>query len=190
MNAEYIINAMMLFAIVGMCIKIFFGNDTSKDGSFGRANSTIWGYGLVGIAVLTVMFVSFSIVNKMNDMVDDGSVFKFLKKFLTSSGPSLVTIITVFWILSLNISYFTPINKGTVSKEYYQLSAGTSILFIFQIVCLFQYIGTMNPYSGNSASEVQLKRTRLSFATYFIGAINLVVVGMMTILLEFFSTDG
>jgi hypothetical protein len=41
---EYIINSMMLISIVGMCIKIFFGNNISKDGSYGRANSTIYGY--------------------------------------------------------------------------------------------------------------------------------------------------
>ena len=29
---EYVINSMFLFAVIGMCIKIFFGSATSKDG--------------------------------------------------------------------------------------------------------------------------------------------------------------
>ena len=191
MNAEYIINAMLLFSIVGMCIKIFFGNDISKDGSYGRANSTIWGYGLVGISVLTVMFVSFALQSKMNEILNT-NIFQFLKTFLSSSGPAMLTIITLVWILSLNISYFKPINKGTASKEYYQLSTGTSFLFAFQLICLFQYLNINSKIIQKTADPKNdpVAQVRYTFATYFIGAINLVVVGMMTILLELFSTDG
>ena len=190
MNAEYVISAMLLFSIVGMCIKIFFGNETSKDGSFGRANSTIWGYGLVAISVLTVMFVSFALHAKINTILNSG-IFQFLKTFLTSSGPAMLTIITLMWILSLSISYFKPINKGTASKEYYQLSTGTSFLFVFQLICLFQYLNlTVKMMKNEQEPNDKVAQTRYTFATYFIGAINLIVVGMMTILLEFFSTDG
>ena len=44
---EYIINAMLMFSIIGMGIKMFFGNITTDDGQYGRANATIWGYGTI-----------------------------------------------------------------------------------------------------------------------------------------------
>jgi len=44
--------------------------------------------------------------------------------------------------------------------------------------------------SKNATEEDATSQSRIAFATYFITAINLIVVGMMTIILQFFSTDG
>ena len=190
----YLINSMLLCAIIGMCIKIFFGNMTSVDGTYGRANSTIWGYGVVGFSILTIMFISYAIHNKISIIEKKGlyGIIDFIKSFLTSSGPAMLTIIILFWIVDLNVSYYDRINKGQVAKEYYQLSAGTSFLFVFQIILLFQYIKSyISIKTGTSNDEdAALTQGRLSFATYFVIAINLVIVGMMTIILKFFSTDG
>jgi len=190
----YLINSMLLCAIIGMCIKIFFGNMTSVDGTYGRANSTIWGYGVVGFSILTIMFISYAIHNKISIIEKKGlyGIIDFIKSFLTSSGPAMLTIIILFWIVDLNVVYYDRINKGQVAKEYYQLSAGTSFLFVFQIILLFQYIKSyISIKTGTSNDEdAALTQGRLSFATYFVIAINLVIVGMMTIILKFFSTDG
>ena len=133
---------MLISALVGMCIKIFFGNSTSADGTFGRANSAIWGYSVVGLSILTIMFVSYAIHNKVSIIEKKGAsgIIDFKKGFLTSSGPAMLTIIILFWIVNLNVDYFSRINKGQVASEYYQLSAGTSFLFVFQIILLFQYL--------------------------------------------------
>ena len=194
----YVIDSMLIFAIIGMCVKILFGNNTSVDGSYGRANSAIWGYGMVAFAILTAMFVSLAIQDKIRAIKSPGEtvgVINFLKAFLTSSGSSILTIVTLFIIITLNLSFYKRINKGSVAKEYYQLSAGTSFLFVFQIVCLFQYLRTSikiqtNTANSDEAKDIVKNQNRLSFASYFICFINIVVVGMMTIILEFFSTDG
>ena len=193
---EYIINSMLLISIVGMCIKIFFGNNISKDGTYGRANSTIYGYGVVAFCILTVMFISFAIFDKIRRIEKKGmfdSIFQFIKTFTTSAMPSLLTIIVLLWIITLNVSFYTRINQGKVAKEYYQLSAGTSLLFMFQIIAIFQYLKTyigIKTKTVDNIQEASMTMSRLAFATYFMCAINLVVVGMMTILLNFFSTDG
>ena len=190
----YIINIMLISALVGMCIKIFFGNSTSADGTFGRANSAIWGYSVVGLSILTIMFVSYAIHNKVSIIEKKGAsgIIDFIKGFLTSSGPAMLTIIILFWIVNLNVDYFSRINKGQVASEYYQLSAGTSFLFIFQIILLFQYLKSyIQIKTGTSTDpDAAITQTRLSFATYFVTIINMVVVIMMTIILKFFSTDG
>ncbi len=192
---EYIINIMMFFAIIGMCIKVFFGNVTSRDGSYGRANSTIWGYGIVAFAILTIMFVSFSLHDKIARIEKKGltGIISFIKAFLTSSGPAMLTVILLLWIVTLNTFYYTPINKGQVATEYFQLSAGTSFLFIFQIICVFQYLKLfLSIKTGNSTNPTEdaSSQVHIAFAVYFIATINMVVGAMMTILLQFFSTDG
>lgn len=192
---NYIINTMLLVAIVGMCIKIFFGNNTSSDGTYGRANSTIYGYGVVAFAVLTVMFVSFAIhdrIGKIEKKKGMSGIMDFIKSFFNSSAPSIITIIILGWIIALNTNYYERINMGKVATEYYQLSAGTSFLFMFQIVCLFQYLRLYIKIKTGTSDDKDGAQTqnRLAFATYFISAINLIVAGMMTIILTFFSTDG
>lgn len=200
MELDYIINNMLFFSIIGMCIKMFFGNTVSADGSYGRANSTIWGYGVVLIALTTILFVNYAVYNKLGTANEIGQfnaqgemsltkVFNFIKSFLQSSAPSMITIGMIVWIMSLNITYFTRINKGQVANEYYQLTLVNSVLCIFQLIALFMYLKTYISTDQTGEDKAQ-SQTRLSFATYFVSTINLIVVGMMTIILEFFSTDG
>jgi hypothetical protein len=191
----YIINAMFMFTVMGMCIKMFFGNNTSKDGTYGRANSTIWGYGIAALSIITVMFVGYAIHDRISKIEKKGlnGIISFIKSFLTSSGPAILTVILLLWIVTLNIFHFYKINKGQVASEYYQLSAGTSFLFIFQIICVFQYLKTfIRIKTGTSEDEKEDAKnlSRISFAVYFITTINMVVAGMMSIILMFFSTDG
>ena len=192
---EYIINAMLLFAIIGMTIKIFFGNNTSQDGTYGRANSTIWGYGIVAFSILVIMFVSFTLHDKIARIENKGisGIFAFIKSFLTSSGPSILTVLILLWIVTLNTIHYKRINKGQVASEYFQLSAGTSFLFMFQIICVFQYLKlfvSIKTQTAEDPSDAAASLSRISFAVYFITAINMIVTGMMTIILQFFSTDG
>jgi len=191
---EYIINAMLIFAIMGMAIKVFFGNVTSRDGSYGRANSTIWGYGLVAMSILVVMFVNYAIHNKIYILKNKGisGIIEFLKVFLNSSLSSFLAVAIMIWIITLNIMYYKKINMGQVASEYYQLSAGTSLLFVFQIICIFTMIKLYISIEidKTNAADASITLARVSVATYFITAISLVVTGMMTIILQFFSTDG
>ena len=199
---DYIINSMLLISIVGMCVKIFFSTEPTADGTSGPANAVIYGYGIVALAILTVMFISYGIHDRIDTIENRGKqndikgklmkMVGFLKSFLTSSGPSILTITVLAWIISLNMSYYKKINKGAVANEFYQLSTGTTYLFVFQIICLFQYLKLFIEGKMDKKKRVENEQAqgRLAFATYFITMINLVVVGMMTIILQFFSTDG
>jgi len=192
---EYMINSMMLLSIVGMCIKIFFGSPPT-DANNGPANSVIYGYGIVALAIISVMFISYGIHDRIGKIENKGqfrTILNLLKSFLTSAAPSIITVIILLWIVSLNLTHYTKINKGSVSSEYYLLSTGTSYLFVFQIICLFTYlklyIGVKTKTEQN-ASEAEKTQNKIAFATYFLAIINIVIAGMMTIILQFFSTDA
>jgi hypothetical protein len=207
---KYIINSMLMISIVGMCIKIFFSTELTENGLSGPANAVIYGYGIVALAIITLLFISYGIHDRVENIENRGkandvkgklvNIMLFIKSFLTSSGPSILTILVLGWIISLNISYYKKINKGMVASEFYQLSSGTTFLFVFQIICLFQYLKLF--IDGKTEKKDQSKegiekmeknestKSRIAFATYFITTINLVIVGMMTIILQFFSTDG
>ena len=196
LGVDYLINSMLIFAFVGLIIKVFFGNITTSDGSYGRADATIWGYGVVSMAILVVMFINYSLHDKIMRIKNKGvaGILAFLKSFLSSSLPSVLTVIILLWIVSLNAFYYARINKGEVAQEFYQLSAGTSLLFLFQIICIFQllksYIAIQTKTTDENSDDAAVTQSRLTVATYFITTIGLIVAGMMTIILTFFSTDG
>ena len=122
---DYIINSMLLVAIVGLCIKIFFTTPPTTDGLTGPANAVIYGYAIVALAILTVRFISYgihdrirTIENRGNAGIDQGgvmgklkNVFGFVKTFVSSLGPSLLVLLILTWYIYLNIHYYSKINK-------------------------------------------------------------------------------
>ena len=191
---DYIIKCLMIMAMIGMTIKIFFGSGKSPNGEYGAANSTIWGFGLVAMSLVTLLFVSYSLqskFDKVNKKVEAVKLGKFLLEFINHSMPSLLTIIILLWVITLNITFFKRINQGNVANEYFTLTTGSSFLFTFQVICLFIYL---NEYINNTISpksdDGEGSLNRIKFAIYFITIINFMITGMMTIILYLFSTDG
>ena len=203
---DYIINSMMLVCIVGLSIKIFFTTPPSTDGLTGPANAVIYGYAIVALAILVVRFISYgihdrisTIENRGNNANDQGgmmgklkNVVGFVKSFIISMGPSLFVLFILCWNIYLNIHYYTKINKGMVADEFFKLVNGTTFLLVFQVICLFQYLRLF--IAGKIDKEKQKnsvqEQSRIAFASYLLTLINLILTGIMTIILEFFSTDG
>jgi hypothetical protein len=183
-DAVYDINNMILLAFVGICIKLFFGSDTSKDGSSGRASSSIWGYGVVALAMMVILVISFALASNKFRFLPDMSTLDFFKGVLQESFPALFTLIILFWLITLNLTYFKRINTGLVPSEYFLFSNTATFLVIFQLIALFKYL------KNRMSDEKSAETTRLGFGVWFLAFLNLVLAGMMNITLEFFSTDG
>lgn len=177
---EYVINNLMAFSIVGIIIKLFFKSDITKDGSSGPANSSLWGYGVVSLSVFAVMFLSFSLASNMSNLNKD--MFGFIKELLADSLPSLLTLLVLVWLVTLNVTYFKRINQGKVSSEYNQFSNVNTIFLIIQIVVLFMFLRdqTSDSNAGN----------KMSYVVYILTFVNVILISMMNIILRFFSTDG
>jgi hypothetical protein len=177
MNQEivYDSNIMMGFIIVGILIKIFF--TISGSSVIGDATTTIWGYGIVALALFALMFITFSLATKMNDQ-NKGSIFNFIKLLISNSLPIVATLSILIWIITLNSVYYNKINANKISNEYYQYSNITLFLIIAQLSVLF-----MSLQGGPS-------QNKMKYTTYFFTVLNLIFVGIMNIILKFFTTDG
>jgi len=197
-NQVYDINNMIIFALVGLCIKMFFGGTPSQDGSTGKASSTVWGYTIVALAILGIMVISFALAsqNSMTTCITGGK-WDFFKGLMTESFPSVFTLIVLIWIIVINLNYYKRINQGRVATEYYMFSNATATLLIFQLIALFKYLNGRFKASelkerGRTAEEALITKDndRYAFAIYFVTLLNCVLAGIMNITLEFFSTDG
>ena len=185
-NLNFDINILILFIIIGACIKLFFGGTTTSDGSDGPANAAIWSYGIIAFAVLSIMIITYALGGQ--EIKSGLSAIDFVTSVIATSLPALTVLVVVLWLLMLNITYFTKINKGTVANEYYSYSSISTILLLFQLMLYFKTI-VYDP-NEHAAPPLFVRTDTMSNMTYLFCALNLVFIGMMNIILRFFSTDG
>jgi hypothetical protein len=179
---EYVVNNFLAFTIVGVIIKLFFTSDTTVDGSSGPANAAIWGYGVVALAVFAVMFLSFALASNVDKSLEGmQAVSGFIKALLADSLPTLITLLIVVWIITLNTTYFKRINQGRVSSDYNTFSTVSTIFLIIQLGALFSWLHTQVSTGGDS---------KMLYVVYILSFINVLFIGVMNIILRFFSTDG
>jgi len=186
-NTQYDINNMIGFTIVGILIKLFFGTKT-EDGSSGPASASIWGYGVVTLAILSILVIFLSLASKIS-ILKTYSVFGFLEALIKYTLPSVFTLIILIWLITINVIYFKRINQGKVANEYYTYSAITTFIVIFQIITLFKFL-TDNVSKINKDTVGSVPTSTMAYVTYFLSFLNVIFIGIMTVILKFFSTDG
>uniref|UniRef100_A0A6C0LJK6 Uncharacterized protein n=1 Tax=viral metagenome TaxID=1070528 RepID=A0A6C0LJK6_9ZZZZ len=188
----YDINNLVLFAFVGIIIKLFLGSETTEDGSRGPASAAIWGYGVITASVLGIMFITFALASQMSKLSENS--FDFVKSLLLHSLPPILMLSVLVWLVSINSEYFKRINQGDVAKEYSTYSNLSTFMVIIQLGVLYKYltdellIGKGGP--TNKTMLIEALRSRLASVTYLLTLGNMMIASVMTIILRFFSTDG
>lgn len=193
-DTGYDVNILTGIAIVGILLKVFLNQNTSQVGDVGPANSNIWGYGVVLIALFGILYVTFSLATK-DEM--QGGVLQFLKAIMTSSFPVLFLMGSIIWLITMNVAYRERINKGQVSKDYYKFGYISTSLIILQILIILKFVkDKIKSNPTTTAPITTLSKVFNAFATqmssmgYAVGTINYAIIGIMQIILEYFSTDG
>ena len=191
---KYDITLLMLFCLVGVIVKLFIGQTHSSDGSYGPASASIWGYGVVALAVLSLIMITFTLASKMLPKDTNPENWGIAKILIVNSLPGLLLFGVLTWLITLNATYYKQINEGHVATEYAQFSTMSAIMVILQILALFKYL--MDDYkisqggpTNTSDLRVALK-SQMSAISYLLTILNIVFIGMMNIVVEFFSTDG
>jgi hypothetical protein len=177
---------LIVLACAGIMIKIFFQENYSKLGNIGPATTTIWGYGLTGLALSIMIFVAISYTNINKD---DNSLFGTKVNLYASLGmvlPIVVTLLVIIYIIYLNIIFFTRINSNKVTPDYHTYSFMSSTLLLVQIVLISNYL-LKTLKKTDPADETTIELTKM--LTYILSVVNIVFIVMIHISLVFFSTD-
>jgi hypothetical protein len=184
---NYNVKILTGIAISGLLVKLFMGQIPSSNGETGPANASIWGYGIVGAALLGLWFNAFYILNKetMNK-----SFWQTISTILAISMPVILTLGSIAWLLSLNILYRERINKGLVAKDYKQFSGISTILLIMQLMLTFSYLKDKITQYTSSSDISRILSSQVSLVSYLFALVNYVVLGVMLITLKYMSTDG
>ena len=188
----YDINNLVLFAFVGIIIKLFLGSSTSEDGSTGPASSAIWGYGVIAVSLLGIMFITFAMASQMSKLSENS--LGFVKSLLMHSLPPVLMLTVLVWLITINSEFYKRINQGEVAGEYNTYNNLSTFMVMIQLGVLYKYlvdellIGKGGP--TNKTMLIEALRSRLASVTYLLTLGNMMVAAVMTIILKYFSTDG
>lgn len=192
-DTNYDVNILTGIIFAGLAIKLFFNQSTSQDGTSGPANSAIWGYGVILIALFGILYVTFSLATK-SEM--QSGISQFMKTIFNSSFPVLFLMGIIVWLFVMNISYQGRINKGQVSNDYYKFSFVSNFLIILQVLVIIQFIRNKLGMTQTNTDNTPMSRVfnqlsmQMASVGYAVGVINYAIVAIMQIILEYFSTDG
>ena len=129
-----------------------------------------------GILFLLLLSALFSINNSGNTV----STFTKIKNMMVGSLPSVLTFGVVTYIIILNSIFKENIIKGRLANEYFTYSSFSSFLILIQVGLLIKYITDI---SNNRDSQV-------GPVIYVFSILNIMILGVMNVILRFFSTDG
>lgn len=187
-ETDYNTTNVLVLCIIGIAIKLLFGNNYTKDGSNGPASSALWGYGLAGMAIFFLMFVQTNIYLKKNPSKSGISKIESLThlvKTILNILPTFLLYIVLSWLVLLNYTFYTQINKGKVTTEYKQFSNISTVMVLFQMAILFKYL-----FISKQPGKNEAEASKFATASYIFALLNVIFIGMMNIIIVYFSTDG
>jgi hypothetical protein len=188
---------LVILAYAGIFIQFFFSSTYDPYGLNGPATISLWGYGLTGIAIFLMIFISIYINNKKTNIENSehtfentGNILTAIRSIiLTDSLPIVFTLGIIFYIFFINYTYFERINKGLLPDTYNTYYLFSSILLISQIGLIVKYL--YNELDGLATKKFNSKETTIiKSLSYILITLNFVFILIMHILLEFFSTNG
>jgi len=183
-NLDFMI--IVVLAVMGIIIKLFFPEKFSRLGNTGPATSTIWGYGLTAIAISIMLFMGIYV--SKNIFEKNGN---FVEMLFSNVSPIFFTLLVIMSAIFLNFRYFKRINSNRVTNEYHTYSFMSSVLTIIQIglvtTYLFYYLSNTDKEGGNNLNNMKIELSKN--AVYILSIINFLFLMMINISLQFFSTD-
>ena len=183
-NLDFMI--IVILAVMGIVIKLFFPEKFSRVGNTGPATSTIWGYGLTAIALSIMIFMGIYVSKNIFEQNGD-----FVSMLFSNVSPVFFTLLIILYTIFLNFRYFKRINSNRVTNEYHTYSFMSSVLTIMQIglvtTYLFFYLSNTDKKDGPNFNNIKIELSKN--AVYILSVINFLFLMMINISLQFFSTD-
>ena len=178
------------FILIGFLVIALFSS-LSEDGSSGPASASLWGYSIILFSLIGIVFIKIKMTEDSNKSV--------LSYIIGNGLPIFLQLFNLLWLISLNVSYFDDINKGLVSKDFYEYSMLNNILIFVQILISLEVIlSKAFDYSpvdklGDSTGvkvDIKQKNTVIMVMSFIFIITNFVLSGIQQVTLDYFTTDG
>jgi lysylphosphatidylglycerol synthetase-like protein (DUF2156 family) len=160
------------------CIAFIIGFFTSEETSLG---AYLAGYSTLILAIMMILIILFKNTLKLNS---NGSTIQIITSILVTSGPFILMLGIIGFVLYLLINYKNRIIDGEVSPGYNSFSNVMVILLMLQLYIVITNISTENFEKTGKISRV------MSSIVYLIGVLSLICSIILYITLKYYSTDG
>jgi hypothetical protein len=141
---------------------------------------SIVGYCLVALSILLITVSIFNNVLK----ISGGKLSSFIPLFFNNTGPFILNMGVILFLLSLMIIYKKRISAGNLSDSYYSFSLFSAFLVLIQVIIFY--------YGMNTKTYRDEKKLPVIYGSfsYLVGVINLYISVIIQIILKYYTTDG
>jgi hypothetical protein len=164
----------IIAGIIAFIIGFFSKGEVSID-------SYIAGY---SVLILGIMMILIIIFNNVLKIISGQSSVQILKAILFTSGPFLLILGVISFILYLMITYRSNIVNNNVSNGYYSFSNISVILLLIQLYIVYTNISTQKFEETSKFSNLTL-----SFV-YLLGVLSAISSIILYTILKYYTTDG
>jgi hypothetical protein len=141
----------------------------------------IAGYSVLILGIMMVLIVLFNNILKVST---NSSSFSTIGSILTMSGPFLLILAVISFVLYLLINYKNIINSGQVSSSYSSFSNIIVLLLLLQNYLIYTNIGNDSFNTSGKISKVT------SSLLYLVGILASICSIILYTILKYYSTDG
>jgi hypothetical protein len=165
------------FILAGI-ISFIIGFFTQGDVSLG---SYIAGYSVIILGIMVLIVLLFSNILKFTQ---GQKSFQILYKILFSTGPFLLMLGVIGFVLYLMITYKDNIIHNRISNGYHTFSNITIILLLIQLYIVYTNISEQSFQETGNMSKVT------SSIIYLLGVLTSITSIILFTILKYFTTDG
>ena len=177
---RYDVKIVFGFTLVGILLMFILGKN----------NGGLWGYGTIGFSLLGLLIFEIAYKNSTTNTKGIKTVFEVLKH----GGPIILLILCIAWLITLNAIYRKTIDSGNLPEEYKNFERLGIVILLTQLYLLYNYlnnemkIGTVG--KDRMSKLYNLMAKNLSWFMFLLSIIYLLIIGIMQVILQFFTTDG
>lgn len=164
--------------IIASIVSFVIGFFTPTNVSLG---AYIAGYSVLTLGIMMILIVLFNNILKVSP---NSSSLSTLSSILMTSGPFLLILAVISFVLYLLINYKNAINAGQVSSSYNSFSNIIVLLLLLQNYLVYSNIGADSFESSGKLSKVTTS------LLYLVGILTSICSIILYTILKYYSTDG
>ena len=169
-----IYKGLIITGVIAFIIGFFSNGNVSID-------AYISGY---SVLILGIMMILTILLNNILKITQGQTLFQIIYTILLSTGPFILMLGVIGFILYLMITYKTNIVENHVSPSYYSFSNITAMLLFIQLYIVYTSISTPKFEETGKIPKVS------SNIVYLLGILSGISSIIIYTILKYFRTDG
>jgi uncharacterized membrane protein len=167
-------NACIYASIIAFIIGFFTDSKTSL-------GAYIAGYSVLTLGIMMILIILFTNILRVSS---NGSSLQIMYSILMTSGPFLLILAVISFVLYLLIKYKDNINAGHIAPSYNSFSNIIVLLLLIQVYLVYNNINTDQFESSGKISKVTTS------IVYLLGTLTGICSIILYTILKYYSTDG